>query len=82
VQPRPGQEGRPGMSVKIELRPTTVAAAVLVPRGAVEITAAGARARLPGGGRRDVTLGPCDAQACVVERGLAAGDDVEIGGGS
>lgn len=82
VQPRPGQEGRPGMSVKIELRPTTVATALLVPRGAVEITAAGARVRLPGGGRRDVTLGRCDAQACVVERGLAAGDDVEIGGGS
>jgi multidrug resistance efflux pump len=82
VETREGQEARPGMSVKIELRRPPVKAALLVPRGAVRIGEGGARVRLPGGGARDVTLGPCDAQACVVEQGLAAGDAVEIGGGS
>ena len=76
---RQGQEARPGMSVKVELRRPPVSGALLVPRGAVRIADSGARVRVPGG-VRDVRLGPCDAQACVVEQGLAAGDTVELGG--
>jgi hypothetical protein len=82
LAPAPALQGRPGMSVKVELRRPSSGRAPLVPRGAVRRTAAGARVRLPGGGEREVALGRCDAQACVVERGLAVGDAVEIGGGT
>ena len=77
-----GPEARPGMSVKVVLARTPVADALLVPRGAVVVTDAGAQLRLPGGGRRAITLGACDAQACVVETGATAGTAVEIGRGS
>jgi multidrug efflux pump subunit AcrA (membrane-fusion protein) len=59
---------RPGMSVKIELPRPSVKAALLVPRGAVLA--------------KDVKLGACDAQHCVVESGLHEGDTVTLGGGS
>jgi len=75
-----GLAARPGMSVKVEVRGTTHREALLVPRGAVLVAGAAGKVRQPGGAVRDVALGPCDAQACVVERGLAAGDAVEIGG--
>ena len=80
LTPRAEQETRPGMSVKVELRPPPVTGAVLAPRGAIAVTAAGAVARLPGGATRAIEVGPCDAQACVVTRGLAVGDDVELSG--
>ena len=59
---------RPGMSVKIELPRPSAKAALLVPRGAVLA--------------KDVKLGACDAQRCVVESGLKEGDTVMLGGGS
>jgi len=74
---------RPGMSVKVELRPHTVTAATVVPRGAILEPAARAgrsRVRLASGELRDVTLGLCDAQGCAVEAGVAAGDVVVVGG--
>jgi len=74
---------RPGMSVKVELRPRTVTAAVVVPRGAVlEPGAPGrsARVRLATGELRDVTLGLCDAQGCAAEAGVVAGDVVVVEG--
>lgn len=74
-----GPEARPGMSVKIELVRAPKKGVLLVPRGAVVRTDGGARVRLPGGGLRDVTLGPCDPQHCVVEQGVTAGTAVEIG---
>ncbi|MBK9035830.1 MAG: HlyD family efflux transporter periplasmic adaptor subunit [Myxococcales bacterium] len=80
LTPRAGQETRPGMSVKVELRPPPITGATLVPRGAVRVTAAGAVARLPGGATRAIELGACDAQACVVTRGLAVDEAVELGG--
>ncbi len=80
MQPRDGLAARPGMSVKVELHRAPRTGVILVPRGAVVVPGATGRVRLAGGGVRDVALGPCDAQACVVERGLVAGDAVEIGG--
>lgn len=77
---KPGQAGRPGMSVKVELRPAPRTGVLLVPRGAVRVKDGVARVRLVGGATREVTLGGCDAQACAVDKGLAAGDEVEIGG--
>jgi multidrug efflux pump subunit AcrA (membrane-fusion protein) len=59
---------RPGMSVKIELPRPATKATLLVPRGAVLA--------------KDVKLGACDAQHCVVESGLHEGDTVTLGGGS
>ena len=71
----------PGMSVEVELhRPA--AAGLVVPRGAVVFAGDRARVRLAGGALRDVTLGACDAQACVVAKGVAAGERVALGGGS
>lgn len=75
--------GRPGMSVKIELHPRTLAGAVVVPRGAIaEPGGPGqrARVRMATGELREVTLGPCDAQACAALTGVAAGDLVVVDG--
>ena len=80
LTPTADQELRPGMSIKVVLRGPPVTGAVLAPRGAIERGPAGARIRLPGGATRAIEVGPCDAQACVVTRGLAAGDTVELGG--
>jgi HlyD family secretion protein len=57
---------RPGMSVKIVLPHESAKAALLVPRGAVL--------------GKDVKLGACDAQHCVVESGLREGEQVVLGG--
>jgi HlyD family secretion protein len=80
LDPAEGVQVRPGMSVKIELRRPLATGAVVVPRGALVRGGEGTRVQVPGG-TREVVLGPCDAQGCVVERGLAAGDAVVIGGG-
>jgi len=75
-----GPEARPGMSVKVVLPQAPVKQALLVPRGAVvRGSSETVRVRVAGGGLRDVTLGTCDAQDCVVEQGLTAGTRVEIG---
>ena len=81
---------RSGMSVKVELHGAPIAGAVVVPRGALVFGMDGpgstpgrggdkqVRARLADGSLRDVTLGPCDAQGCIVEKGLAAGELVRL----
>jgi len=75
---------RPGMSVKVELHPKTLPDVLVVPRGAVVLPAPGdarpARIRLRTGELREVTLGACDAQACTVASGAAAGEAVLAGG--
>ena len=68
---------RPGMSVKVELHRQPLANVLVVPRGAVVMDGKTARVRLVGGALRDVTLGPCDAQRCAVERGVAEGEQVQ-----
>lgn len=70
---------RPGMSVKIELPSPRNTDAVLAPRGAVVFGEAPAL-RLPGGQRRPIKLGPCNAQHCAIEDGAKAGDVVEVAG--
>jgi len=66
---------RPGMSVKVDLAGPPVAGALVVPRGAV-VLGETPRVRLADGGLREVTLGPCDAQRCAIERGVTEGDAV------
>jgi multidrug efflux pump subunit AcrA (membrane-fusion protein) len=71
---------RPGMSVKIELKHLPLKDTLVVPRGAVMFDDKVTRVRLAAGELREVTLGPCDAQACAIERGLSDGETVSIGG--
>ncbi len=78
---KPDSRLRPGMSVKVELRRPGLEDVVLVPRGAVTFGKQ-TSVRLASGGARDVTLGPCDAQACAVDKGLVEGDVVVIGDGT
>lgn len=60
---------RPGMSVKLELA-STWQDVLRAPRRALDWTEHGARARLADGSWKAVTLGACNADACVVEAGL------------
>jgi len=73
---------RPGMSVEVVLTsPIRERPDLIVPRGAIVVDKAGkAHAHLASGELRDVELGVCDAQNCAVQRGLADGEAVSIGG--
>ena len=64
---------RPGMSVKVEVRPPVGAAALLAPRAGLDLASSPPRARLASGEDVAVRLGACSAQECVVESGLRAG---------
>jgi len=72
---------RPGMSVKVELHRQPINGALVVARGAVSFDKS-PHVRLQGGESREVKLGACDPQVCIVDSGLADGDVVVIGGGS
>lgn len=65
---------RPGMSVRVTVETARVEDAVLAPRAGLDVAASPPRARLAGGGLREVRLGPCSPEHCVVEEGLAPGD--------
>jgi HlyD family secretion protein len=65
---------RPGLSARIVVRRETNAKTLLAPRAALDFTAAQPRAQLAGGSMKDVKLGPCNAQDCVVLDGLAEGE--------
>jgi len=67
---------RPGMSARIEVVAEHRSDAVLVPREAVAQDEGKATVVLAGGARRGVTLGPCNAAACVAE-GVAPGTRLE-----
>jgi multidrug efflux pump subunit AcrA (membrane-fusion protein) len=73
-----GERMRPGMSVKVELRRAPLSNVLVVPRGAVVLDGKTARVRMASGELRDVDLGPCDAQACAVDKGLAEGEQVRL----
>ena len=65
---------RPGQSVKVEIVVDRRENVLLAPRAALDVETEPPRARLADGARRAVRLGPCDAQECVVEEGLAEGE--------
>lgn len=67
---------RPGMSVRVEVAADERPGALLAPRAGLDLGADPPRARLAGGGLAEVTLGPCDAFDCVVEKGLAEGAEL------
>ncbi|HEY4596695.1 MAG TPA: efflux RND transporter periplasmic adaptor subunit [Thermoanaerobaculia bacterium] len=64
---------RPGMSVRVEVLGDETKSALLVPRSALALSAGGPRVLLASGGSAPVRLGPCSADSCVVESGVAEG---------
>jgi len=76
---------RPGLSARIVVRRSSQAQALLAPRAAIDFSGKTPRARLASGGTKDVKLGACNAQDCVVTSGLEDGERlapvVEVGRG-
>ncbi len=72
---------RPGMSVKVELRGTPHHGLV-ASRGAIleDPETHKAVLRMAGGELREVELGACDAQRCVIAHGATSGETVAMGG--
>jgi HlyD family secretion protein len=79
------QRMRPGLSARVIVRRQTMPQTLLVPRAGIDFSATQPRAHLAGGEVKDVKLGPCNAQDCVVLDGLALGEKlvpvVEVGHG-
>lgn len=63
---------RPGLSARVVVHRGERSAVLLAPRAALDLSGTSARARLANGTFRDVKLGACNAQECVVE-GLGEG---------
>jgi HlyD family secretion protein len=63
---------RPGLSARVEIIAERATGVLLVPRAAVAF-AGPPRVRLQSGGEVPVELGGCDASACLVRSGVAAG---------
>lgn len=76
---------RPGLSARIVVRRASQAQALLAPRAAIDFSGKWPRVRLASGGTKDVKLGACNAQDCVVTSGLEDGERlapvVEVGRG-
>jgi multidrug resistance efflux pump len=71
---------RPGLSARVIVRRGTRANALLVTRAALDLNGKSPTVHLAGGGTRAVTLGPCNAQECVVTHGLNEGEEVGVHG--
>ncbi|HYI13178.1 MAG TPA: HlyD family efflux transporter periplasmic adaptor subunit [Thermoanaerobaculia bacterium] len=65
---------RPGLSARIVVRREAMAGVLLAPRAALDFTGSAPRARLAAGGTKDVKLGSCNAQECIVTGGLEEGE--------
>lgn len=57
---------RPGLSARIVVQREARPSQLLAPRAAIDFTANAARVRLAGGEMKDVKVGACNAQECVV----------------
>jgi hypothetical protein len=69
-----GARMRPGLSARVIVHAVGNADALLVPRAALDFASASPRAHLADGKVVPVTLGPCNAQECIVKSGLKEGD--------
>src|SRR5437763_7327419 len=69
-----GTRMRPGLSARVIVHAVGNPAALLVPRAALDFSSPSPRAVLAGGKVVPVTLGPCNAQECIVKNGLREGD--------
>ena len=68
---------RPGLSARVIVDRGTNAQSLLAPRAAIDFSGAKPLAHLAGGETKEVKLGPCNAQDCVVLEGLEAGQQLE-----
>ena len=68
------QRMRPGLSARIVVRRDARPSVLLAPRAAIDFSGKTTRARLASGSMKDVQLGPCNAQDCIVTGGLDEGD--------
>ncbi|MGZ8730176.1 MAG: HlyD family secretion protein [Thermoanaerobaculia bacterium] len=57
---------RPGLSARVVVRREARPSQLLAPRSAIDFASATSRVRLDGGEMKDVKLGACNAQECVV----------------
>jgi len=64
---------RPGLSARVVVRRESTSAVLLAPRAALDLSGGKARARLADGALKEVKLGSCNAQDCVVLGGLEEG---------
>jgi len=71
---------RPGMSVKVEVRPKPRDGVLLAPRAGLDLAGKQARARLSSGQDVDVMLGPCNRDLCIVLSGVTEGSRLRAGG--
>jgi multidrug efflux pump subunit AcrA (membrane-fusion protein) len=77
-----GERMRPGLSARIVVRRATQPKTLLAPRAAIDF-AGKPKAQLASGGTKEVKLGDCNAQDCVVLDGLTEGEKLApvLGGG-
>jgi HlyD family secretion protein len=68
------QRMRPGLSARIIVRRASMPNALLAPRAAIDLSGKNPRARTASGSMKDVQVGPCNAQDCVITSGLEEGD--------
>jgi HlyD family secretion protein len=71
---------RPGMSVKVEVRPQARENVLLAPRVGLELSGSSPRARLASGQDVEIKLGPCNFDTCVVDGGVPDGARLRAGG--
>ncbi len=71
----------PGMSVKVVVDAGAERGVLLASRAALDLASRPPRARLAGGGWREVAVGPCNALECVITGGLTDGDLLAPAGG-
>ena len=57
---------RPGLSARVVVRREVQPSMLLAPRAAIDFTGTAPRVRLEGGAMKDVKVGACNAQDCVV----------------
>lgn len=65
---------RPGLSARIHIRRGANQQVLLAPRAALDFADGKPRAHVASGGTKEVKLGPCNAQDCVVVEGLKEGE--------
>lgn len=67
---------RPGMSARVDVVARRAEDLIVAPRAGLDVESEPPRARLAGGGEREIAIDFCTAQACAVSSGLAAGDEL------
>jgi HlyD family secretion protein len=67
---------RPGMSARVEVLARRRDGVLLAPRSGLDIDSDPPRARLAGGGDREIAIELCTAQDCAITAGLAEGDEL------